>query len=115
MAQRAGLAGKRQESDLESVLGVVLVAEDAAADAEDHRTVAGHQRRKGFLFAQLEEAIEQLTIASITATAHPEQVLKVSQQLAHGRSLGLRLIRLSHLLEGAPAGNKSGFSDERMT
>ena len=46
----AGPADEDQEGGLEGVLGVVLVAQDRAADAEDHRPVPLHQggeRRSG--------------------------------------------------------------------
>ena len=40
-------AGQDEERGLEGVLGVVRVAEQPAADAEDHRPMLPHQGREG--------------------------------------------------------------------
>ena len=42
-----GLPRQDQERRLEGVFGVLPVAEDVLADAQDHRPVAGHQRLEG--------------------------------------------------------------------
>ena len=40
VADRAGLPGQHQEGGLEGVLGVLVVVQHAAADAQHHRAVA---------------------------------------------------------------------------
>ncbi len=49
VADRASLLGQDQESGLEGVLGVLDVAEELSADAQDHRPMPAHQRREGGL------------------------------------------------------------------
>jgi hypothetical protein len=58
----SGLAGQDQESGLEDVLGVVLVAQDAPANGQDHAPVAAHQGLKGGLFTPADEAFQQLPV-----------------------------------------------------
>ncbi len=48
-ADRTSLTGQDQERRLRCILGVVLVVEYLPADAQDHRSVAIHQRREGCL------------------------------------------------------------------
>ncbi len=59
----ARLAGQDEEGGLEDVLGVVEVAEEAAADAQHQPPVALHQRREGRLVAAGGEALQQLPVA----------------------------------------------------
>ena len=46
VADRAGLARQDEEHGLEDVLGEMSVAQELAADGEDHRTVSHHQGRE---------------------------------------------------------------------
>ena len=47
VADGEGLAGEDEEDGLEGVLGVVPVAQELSADAQDHRPVARHERGEG--------------------------------------------------------------------
>ena len=51
-----------EKSGLKRVLGVVSIVEDAAANAEHHRTVSAHQARERRLLACGDEAAQQLAI-----------------------------------------------------
>ncbi len=65
LPQRTGLAGKHQERRLESVLGVVSVAEQSPANAQDHRPMSrdqGGESQFGLPGSATCEPIEQLTV-----------------------------------------------------
>ena len=47
LPQRIGLAGQHEERRLESVLGVVGIAEHSLTDAQHHRPMPRHQRGEG--------------------------------------------------------------------
>ena len=64
---RAGLAHQDQEGRLEGILGVGLVAEHAAADAQYHRPVPPHQGFEGRLVTLTDVALEQLGIEQARA------------------------------------------------
>ncbi len=49
IADRAGLACQNEEDSLKGVFGVVQVAQELAADVQDHRPVPTHQRGEGRL------------------------------------------------------------------
>jgi hypothetical protein len=53
---------QHQEGCLEGVLGLVLVAQQAPAHAENHRPVATDQRREGGLVPARQEACQQLGV-----------------------------------------------------
>src|SRR5262249_45390720 len=57
-----GLAHQHQESSLEGILSVLVMAEQAAADAPDHRSVACNQSLQRGLIAIVNEVVQQLTI-----------------------------------------------------
>jgi hypothetical protein len=60
-SDRSGLACQDQESRLKGILGVMLVTEDRAADAEHHRTVSldqGLERRLAGLTVCHHEPLE---------------------------------------------------------
>jgi hypothetical protein len=70
-------ADQDEERGLKGVLGVVVVAQDAAADAPDHRTVAAHQGSDRGLVALFEEACQELGVAErglLLAQHDPAQV-----------------------------------------
>ena len=65
VADGGGAADEDQEGGLEGVLGVVLVAEDRTADAEDHRPVTleqGGERRLRGLVAAVGEPAQELGV-----------------------------------------------------
>src|SRR5262249_40491376 len=57
-----GLAGEDQKGRLKGVLGVVVVADDTATDAEDHRAMATDKGFKGRCVLLVDEGTEQLPI-----------------------------------------------------
>ena len=59
---RSRLAGEDEEGRLEGVLGVVVVPEDPAADAPDHRAVAMDDRLEDGLLPPCHEAIQELPV-----------------------------------------------------
>src|SRR5262249_13700300 len=71
--ERRGLAAQNNEGGLEGVLGVGLVAEDAAADAQHHRTMSAHQRREGRLVAFQEKTFEKLPVRQPRAAVGPRE------------------------------------------
>ena len=65
VADRPGLAGQDEEDGLEGVLGMVVVAQELPADAQDHRPVARHQGGEGGLAGRLAaggEPLEELAV-----------------------------------------------------
>ena len=54
-----GLADEDEKGGLEGVVGVVHVAEDAAANAEHHRSMAAHDGRKRRFLVPVEVALQQ--------------------------------------------------------
>ena len=59
---RSRLAGEDEERRLEGVLGVVVIPEDPAADAPDHRAVAPDDRLEDRLLSPGDEAIQELPV-----------------------------------------------------
>src|SRR5262249_16452469 len=56
------LAGEDQKGRLEGVLGIVMIADDPAADPEDHRAVTTDEGFKGRLVLLIKEGSQQLAI-----------------------------------------------------
>jgi hypothetical protein len=63
LAYRSGLSSEDEEGGLEGVLGVGLVAQDAAADVQDHRAVPPQEGRESRLVPLAEEPPEQFLVA----------------------------------------------------
>src|SRR5262249_25035286 len=59
------LASEDEEGCLESVLGVGLVAQHAAADVKHHRAVTEQERVKGGLVSLANEALEQVVVGQL--------------------------------------------------
>ena len=55
-------AGQNQKGRLKGVLGIVMVANDTTANAEDHRAVAMNEDVKGRFVLLLDEGSQQLPI-----------------------------------------------------
>src|SRR5262249_33501957 len=55
-------ADEDEEGRLKSILGVVVVAQNAATDAPDHRAMPPHQGRKSRLIATADVVLQQLPI-----------------------------------------------------
>ncbi len=61
-SDRSRLAGEDEERGLEGVLGIVVVAEDAPADAQDHRPMPPDDRLERRLIATCDEPFEQIAV-----------------------------------------------------
>jgi putative transposase len=61
----------------ESILGVVVVAENTATDAPDHRTMPLHQNRKSLLFSAAEIAFQQLSIRQFRLCVQQRRITKL--------------------------------------
>ena len=92
--ERPGLPGQHEEGGLEGVLGGMLVAEHAPADAEDHRPVPLHQGLEGQLGAVLVaggEPRQELGIGQPGECAQVPQPMNLPEQpgpsARHVRSL----------------------------
>ena len=81
---RAGLLDQDEEGRLEGVLGVVGVAEDAAADREHHRPVPRHQGLERRRIGLGEEAVEELGVGQPGDRPAAEQVADLPQRGAQG-------------------------------
>ncbi len=65
IADRPGLSGQDEEDGLEGVLGVMVIAQELPADAQDHRPVSGDDRGEGGLVGRLAsggEPLEQFAV-----------------------------------------------------
>src|SRR5262249_49870727 len=62
----------------EDILGLVLIIEDAAADAQDHRAVPPHQGSEGGLVAVADEAAQQFAVALAVGGSAAEQPAKMA-------------------------------------
>jgi hypothetical protein len=80
VANGASPARQHQEGGLEGVLGVLLVAKDAAAQTQDHGPVPLNQGGKGRLIAVTSEALEQLAVAEAVGRFGRRQFTEVSEQ-----------------------------------
>ena len=85
VADRAGLAGQDEEDGLRGVLGVVAVAEDPAAGAQDHRRVTLDQDAEGglgrFIAASVVARQEGVVVEVADPADAPERL-----EVASGRS-----------------------------
>ena len=76
-ADGPGTLGEDEEGGLESILGVVRVGQDLAADTPDHRPVPPHQLREGGLggFARPHrKPLQELTIGQVAQDPSPEEM-----------------------------------------
>ena len=82
-SDRRRLADEDEEGGLEGVLGVVVVAEDTAAHAPDHRAVPPHQGCKSRLVTAAEVVLQQLPIGQPRPIPQKHRPAKVLDDLAH--------------------------------
>jgi hypothetical protein len=59
VADRAGFAGQDEEDGLKGIFGMVVVAQELAADAQDHGSVAAHQRGESCFTSGIAAGIER--------------------------------------------------------
>ena len=77
------LADEDEEGGLQGVLGIVVVAEDTATDAPDHRAVPPHQRFEGRSFSAAHEALQQLSVGQVRSLQQLQGAAQVLDDLAH--------------------------------
>ena len=70
IADRAGFLRQDEERGLKGILGVVRIAQEALAHAQDHRSVSRHQRREGGLGLSRRELLQQLAVALAPESPH---------------------------------------------
>jgi hypothetical protein len=83
VADRPGLSGQDEEDGLESVLSVMVVAQELPADAQDHRPMSGHDRGEGGLVGRLAaggEPLEQFAVGEPGGAAALEERAELSGQ-----------------------------------
>ena len=78
-SDRPGPLHHHQEGGLEGILGVIGIAEDAAADAQHHRPVPRHQRLEGAGISLFDEAVKELRVGQPRDDAPGEQSLDLPQ------------------------------------
>src|SRR5262249_4202292 len=76
------LANKDQEGGLECVFGVVVVAQDSAAHAPDHRAVTFDQGSEGSFLPMLEVAPKELPIGQSCSLPHKHRLAKMLEDTA---------------------------------
>ena len=74
-----GLVDQDQERGLEHVVGIGPGAEQAAADAEDHRPVPAQQLLEGGLVAARGKAIEEVAVGRLAGGGRAQQAVEVAQ------------------------------------
>jgi hypothetical protein len=77
---KAGLAGQHQERRLKGVLGVLVVPQHAAADAQDQRAVALQQRGEGVAIPGEGKAPQQIAVRNLSGVAGGELKAKVADE-----------------------------------
>ena len=90
---------EHEEGRLEGVLGIVVIAEDAAADAPDHRAVAMNEGPERLGLSVVHEPIQQLPVRMDSMDTEIEERLDITGQSTH--TVIHRLIN--------PLGGRDGF------
>ena len=84
--ERAGFPRQDQERRLKGILGVMVIAEYAPANAQDHRPVSLNQRREGQvvdLIGSSRKSIQELAIGQAGHGPRIKSDLDVPKHLAH--------------------------------
>ena len=81
-ADRGGAAHENEKSRLKGVFNVAFVAQQAAANPEDHRAVAGNQGTEGGLITMADEPLEQVALAQSRDRALVERSIQLFQDRA---------------------------------
>src|SRR5262249_5840754 len=84
-----------EEGGLEGVLGVLVTAENPAADAPDHRAVPADQGRQRCLVPAAEKSLQQLPVGPVRPVAQEYRPAQVLKDFAHraGRHVDSSLSR----------------------
>jgi hypothetical protein len=83
VAQGGGVADEHEKRGLESVLSVLLVAQDAATDAHHHRTVPANERSERDFIAASGESVQQLLIALVLTALRGQALAKATDAVLH--------------------------------
>src|SRR5207237_710875 len=98
-SDRRRFAGEDQKGRLEGVLGVVMIADDTTADAEDHRPVATDKGCKRRFVLLLDEGRQQLPIrpaCSIVPQHGPAKMPNHPVHLSHCHTCPLWPVASDH-------------------
>jgi hypothetical protein len=90
---------EHKERGLEGIFGICLVAQDAAAHPQHHRSVPAQKRLKRRLLAPGEECVEQLPVGQTGVFLQPCIPAKMTDHtvhLAYGHRLGSRACNRLH-------------------
>jgi hypothetical protein len=79
-----GFAGEDQEGSLESIFGVVMVAEQTATNTPNHWAVPLHDSREGTFVPSLNEARQQFAIRYPGGAASKKAPAKLLHEFSHG-------------------------------
>ena len=74
VAQARGLAREDEEGGLEGVLRILLVAEHAPAEVEDHRPVPPHQGRESRVAARRNERLHERLVRGVAGLGRLRQL-----------------------------------------
>ncbi|WP_406701318.1 hypothetical protein V5E97_16100 [Singulisphaera sp. Ch08] len=80
MGDRRGLPSQYEERCLEGFFGVMVIPEDSAADAPDHRAVTLDEGLERRLVTTSSETPQELTVRESSDRSHAEKRLEVSAE-----------------------------------
>ena len=69
----SGLADEDEKSSLKRIFGIVLVVQDPATNAHDHRTVPPREGFKSHLIVPLDEPAQQLTVRRVCTVLQKQE------------------------------------------
>jgi hypothetical protein len=84
LPERPGLAHKDQEGNLERLFGIVRVAEDATANAEDHGAVPANQDRERVVIVATDELFDQVGVTRVLGRGSQRSPANRTAQQCHG-------------------------------
>ncbi len=78
VSQGSSITGQHEKRGLESVLGVLLMPQHAAADVQHHRPVAANEGGEGDFIAAVGESVQQLFVALLVAALQGQLAAKMA-------------------------------------
>jgi hypothetical protein len=94
--EAGGFTGEDEEGGLEGVLGVLLVTQDAAAQAEHERSVALYEGGEGGLLTAVDESLQQVRIGGVRPGQGGEPAAEAGEGQAE-QSHGLPFVQVGPL------------------
>src|SRR5262249_15223932 len=105
LADRAGPPGQDEKGGLERVLGGVRIAQDAAAHAQNHRSVPLHDCREGGFVALVQEPLQQDAVGVPAFVVNALLAQKSEQVLEQCRG-HVRLLRVTVVYPHSAGGSR---------